>query len=242
MKNRKQKKENRETLVAFGIFFAILAVIVTVIVVSRSGNSAKTDRKELSTEYMDEAPPSPFEIDGFEPVAGCPVGALNNNLSLTCVGSYNGILAAIVENIGTEYVSFAEVKINIGYLDAFFEVTHLPVGSSVLLLETSDITYEEVIEFKTPLALSISTTDDYVKTDYASDFVIIVENGILTLENCSGRDFTEPVEVYCRKPLIDGLYFDKAIPLATEGVFANGDCRYFNFEDSMKVLCMKYSD
>ncbi len=240
MAKKNKKNEAREFLTALILFLVIVAVIVSLIILLRTEDSSQPQRPVMSTEYMDEAPPIPFEIDGFEVLAGCPLGALNDRLSLTCLGRYteSQTLAVIVENIGTELVSHAEVKINTGYLDAFFEVEHLPAGGSILVLESSGMEYDELMDFRTPLALDVSTAG--ARTDYASDFLITVENGILTLENCSGRDFTEPVGVCCKTILPCGVYFDRTVLLGTEGTFANGETRYFNFSEDTEIVCMQY--
>lgn len=240
-KNRK-KDEARETWIAFAIFLAITAAIVCAIVIGRSGSEPKTQRETMSTEYMDIAPPCPFEIENFETVAGCPLGKLNDNLSLTCVGRYGDTLAVIVQNIGQELVQSAEVKINYGGMDAFFMIEDLPAGGSMLLLESQDLLYGGDEEFKMPLLMGYTPADETVKTSYSADFDIQVEGGILTIKNCSGRDFSEPVEIACKAVLQEGLYFGRTEPLATEGLFANGESRYFDFTDGMQIVCLRYAD
>ncbi len=237
-----KKNENREMWIAFAIFLAIVAAIVCVIVLGRSGDAPTTQRETMSTEFMEKAPPCPFEIENFQTVAGCPLGKLNDNLSLTCAGRYGDTLAVIVENIGGQMVEAAEIKINYGGMDAFFEITDLPAGGSMLLPESQDLLYGGDVEFKTPLLMGITTADESIKTAYSADFDVSVEGEILTLKNCSGRDFSEPVEIRCKQVLQEGLYFGTTEPLATEGLFANGESRYFDFTAGMQIVCLKYTD
>ena len=242
MAKKTKKNELRETWIAFSIFLLLAAAIVVIIVIGRTGDSQPVGRETMDMDYMEEAPESPFAVENFQTLAGCPLGKLNDNLSLSCVGLYGDTLAVIVENIGDELVEFAEVKINYGGMDAFFPIEDLPAGSSMLCVESQDMLYGGDAEFKTPLVLGYTAGDKNIKTSYASDFELNVENGILTLENCSGRDFEEPVEILCKSVLTDGLYFGATTLLATEGLFANGESRYFNFDEGARVVCLRYAD
>lgn len=242
MAKNNKKNEARETWIAFAIFLVIVAVIACVIVFGRSDDAPTNQREPMSTEFMEKAPPCPFEIENFETVAGCPLGKLNDDLSLTCAGRFGDTLAVIVQNVGEQMVEFAEVKINYGGMDAFFEITDLPAGGSMLSVEREDLLYAENMEFKTPLLMGYTPADESIKTAYSADFDVSVDGGILTLENCSGRDFQESVEIRCKQILQDGLYFGTTEPLATEGLFSNGESRYFDFTPGMQIVCLRYTD
>ncbi|MBE6985371.1 MAG: hypothetical protein E7434_07180 [Ruminococcaceae bacterium] len=247
-KTKKQtKKQNRETWIAFAIFMLIVAAIACVIIIGRSDSDSIPQRKVMSTEYMEQAPPCPYEIEGYETVSGSPLGALNDSLSLTCVGRYEatGVLAIVVENVGSGMVEHAEVKINCDGLDAFFEVTSLPAGSSAFVVESAELCYVDGMEFKTPIVLGFEEADASLRTDFAEAFEISGEQGVLTITNRTDRKIDAPIEIYYKTKLENDLYFGSTYRSTVETSLAAGESQSVaaeNFGAHAQIVCVRYED
>ncbi len=216
MKKRKkqQKKANREMWIAFAIFAVIVIALVCVIVIGRSTSVGST--VSASTEAQYEIPNCPFDIDGFETVESSIHGAINDSLTLTCIGKYSGsyvedgsdetvsdVLAILVENTSDLLVEYAEIKINCGEEDAFFELNALPSGSSVLILESSRMQYMDYMDFRSKICFGFT---EAACDDLAEDFRITSQAGEIEITNISDRDFTEPLTICYKTKLQDKLY------------------------------------
>lgn len=211
-KKKQQEKENREMWIALAIFSLIVLALICVIVIGLSSRSESTAE---TTEAEYETPICPFEIDGFETVESKIHGAINEKLSLTCIGKYSGgyfedssneavtdVLAILVENTSDIVVEFAEIKINCGEEDAFFEIHALPAGSSALILESRRMQYQDYMDFRSKICFGFTEAD----TSFAEDFQIRMEENEIEITNLSDRDLTSPITVYYKTQRQDGLF------------------------------------
>lgn len=208
---KQQKKENREMWVALAIFSGIVLALICVIIIGIS-----TDDPPATTEAQYEVPVSPFEIDGFETVESKIHGAINESLSLTCIGKYSGsyfedgsdepvtdVLAILVENTSECTVEYGQIKINCGEEDAFFELHALPSGSSALILESRRMQYMDYMDFRSRICFGFTEAsyDNLIEA-----FRISAKEGEIELTNVSGRDYTEPLTICYKTKLQDGLF------------------------------------
>ena len=115
------------------------------------------------------------------------------------------VLMIQVYNYGTSPVQYAEISLAAGDKTASFTLTTLPVGESMMVLESSRMAFDKkaeytegearnVAEFKAPMSLC------------ADKIQIQSLDGALNISNVSGKDITGDVFIYY-KNVSDGVLF-----------------------------------
>ncbi len=181
---------------------------------SQSTQPSQTTQPTEPSQSTQPTQPSDPKVE-TEPEEG--VISLAGNLTISYLGKYAGIfmedgtdevvsnvMMLIVRNDGTEDLQLA--RINLYYADytAQFEVTNLPVGESVVLLEKNRHAFENadytraeavnVVHFAEPMPMMKET------------FEITGGDGYLDVKNISGADISGDVFVYYKNSASDLLY------------------------------------
>ena len=246
-----KKKNNRGLLAVLVIVLVIAAAAVAVMQMSgedggmpsiggatTAPSGAEQEMTEGVTEEPTEAPTELPVPDGID---------LGNGLAVTEIGSYTGayvedgsdeevsnVLMMVVYNYGVAPIQYAQFTMNAGGQTANFTMSTLPVGESMVLLETSRMAYDEnaeytqvesynVAEFNTPMSLC----QDKIQ--------IQPLEGALNIINISGKDIDGDVVVYYKKVsdgqllggityrvrLSDGMKADEIRQIMTEHFYAS---------------------
>lgn len=223
MKNREKQEKNRKRdsvllwLVAALIVLIIAAVVVLCVVQLSRDDSEPTQAGSAQTEPTLEMEPLRFDIPGFTRIDEAELMPLKGPLKVTAVGRYTGayvedgsdeevtdVLALIVENTGDTWVEYAELTMDCGGQTARFVLSVLPAGSSVLLMETSRMTYAPGTACCVKAEAKVAELSDRVM-DFSGEFVLYPDDGVINVENVSGEDHPEVVAV-CYKNYRYGLY------------------------------------
>ena len=165
-------------------------------------SSAQTDNSQSSTaDYL----------------ADCIIN-LNNGLIITDIGSYtgvymedgtdevvSGVLMMIVRNISYETVQYSKITLQTGDADAVFELTTLPAGQAVVLLEKTRMAYDKNATYETAKTdnLAVFAEEPSLKEDIIS---IQVLDGIMNVTNISDSDIDGEIVVYYKNSAKD-LYY-----------------------------------
>ena len=141
---------------------------------------------------------------------------LGNNLYITDIGNYTGmymedgsdeivtnILMIILKNEGETALQLARINLEYPEFTANFEVTNLPAGESVVLLEKNRHEYvsdyylrataENVVFFQEPMSL----LEDKIK--------LCGSKGFIEVENLTDEDMGE-IYIYYKNSAVDLLY------------------------------------
>ena len=141
---------------------------------------------------------------------------LGNNLYITDIGNYNGaymedgsdeyvseVMMVVLKNEGESDLQLARISLEYSDFTAEFEVTNLPAGQRVVLLEKNRNKYvsgtylsakaENVVFFQSPMSLK----EDQVK--------LTGENGSILVENLTDSALGE-VYIYYKNSAVDLFY------------------------------------
>jgi hypothetical protein len=229
---KKEKKSSNLPVWIIGICVILVAVAIVVVGLLRNGTpidpNPSTQPSQTTEPSQSTQPSQPTEPSQStqptqpsdpkvetEPEEG--VISLAGNLTISYLGKYAGIfmedgtdevvsnvMMLIVRNDGTEDLQLA--RINLYYADytAQFEVTNLPAGESVVLLEKNRHAFENadyiraeavnVVHFAEPMPMMKET------------FEITGGDGYLDVKNISNADISGDIFVYYKNSASDLLY------------------------------------
>lgn len=208
MKNKNPKKTaSVKTIWVVIAAVAVLAAIVLLVVLT-AGDGADDPTAPTGT-----AATNPIKIDSAEKVDI----NLGYGLYIRDVANYTGIymedgtdelvsgvLMIVVENTGDTDVQLADIEMPVGDQVAYFKLTTLPAGDSVVLLESNRMQYADV-EYTTAITKNVVLFDTPI--DLCQDKIKIQGlNGVLNVTNISGEDITGDVVIYYKNSASDMLY------------------------------------
>ena len=151
----------------------------------------------------------PFEIPGFTLLQEAEVGALDGSeLELLGVGRYTGdyfedgsdepvedVYAVVLRNNGQDWVDFAAITMSCGGRTLSFELSALPGTTSAIVLEAGRAVWTEGDVCGNPHAVITEDTATH-RFDFQEDFALFPSDGVINLQNLSGKDFRNDVLVY----------------------------------------------
>ena len=218
MKNeKKEKKRKRDYFILCVIFVLSVALIAAAIVwcVLRAGQDGTEPTQSKVTEASE---PLPFDIPGFTRIDEAELQLVAGQLQVTALGRFTGayvedgtdeevtdVLALIVKNTGESWVEYAELTMDCGDETARFALSSLPSGSSALVMETNRMTYAAGTDYRLSENVKIAELTSAV-LDFSEDFMLYPDDGVINVENISGKDHAESVSVYYKNYRY-GLYY-----------------------------------
>ena len=190
-----------------------------------------TQPTQAPTEDAQE-PTKPVQIEELEPVSV----NLGSGLTITDVGKYTGvymedgsdevitgIMMIAVTNEGEQAVQYAEISVPVGDEMAYFTLSTLPAGATVILLEQSRMEYvpgeyvtavaENVALFKEPLDLR----EDQVKIQNLQ--------GAVNISNISDGEIEGDICIYYKNSAADVYYGGITYRVRLEGGLKAGEIK-----------------
>ena len=158
-------------------------------------------------------------LEGYEKTDSTLVNVeIVNGLSLVSIGSYSGlyieegkdrevsnVLAVTVYNGNTYDLQYAEIFVSLGEVFAEFDITCLPAGSSVTVLEKNMRNYVSGTQFGYVTSSNVAFFSEPMPLH--SDVIFVTGcNGYINVTNMSDTDINSDVIVYY-KQVKDGRYF-----------------------------------
>lgn len=135
-----------------------------------------------------------------------------------------GLLLIVVKNTGKKDIQYAEIEIPVGDTTAYFTLTTLPAGESVVLLEKNRMPYTDdadmeaaVVKKVAPFQEPMSCQEDKLK--------IQVMDGVLNVTNISGQDITGDVVIYYKNSASDMLYGGITYRVSIQGGLKKGELK-----------------
>lgn len=162
---------------------------------------------------------------------------LEKGLEITDVGNYTGIymedgtdeivsgvLMLVVKNNNDQSVQYAEITMPTSDGDAFFTLTTLPAGSSIVLLEKNRMMWSENEDYSEAtvdnvafFAEELSLCEDQVD--------IMVLDGAMNVTNISGEDIEDIVSIYYKNAAADLYYGGITYRVRIEGGIRAGEIK-----------------
>ena len=214
---KKERKRKRDEIILWSAVVLTVAIIAVAIVLCVVQPSRESDAPVQSVPTQGSAPLA-FEIPGFTPIEEAELSLPDGQLKVVAVGRFTGayvedgtdeevtdVLALIVENAGQSWVEYAELTMDCGGETARFTLSSLPGGSSALLMEKNRMTYVPGTAYRLSEKMKLAEQASAVM-DFSDDFVLYPDDGVINVQNISGRDHTEDVSVYYKNYRY-GLYF-----------------------------------
>ena len=156
---------------------------------------------------------------------------LNFGLYVTDIGGYTGmymedgsdeivsnVLMLIVKNDGDQDVQYAEIGLELGEETAFFTLSTLPVGESVVLLEKNGLTWDETVDYVSALSMASNVAYFTEPMQLHSDKLKVqIVDGAINVTNISGEDIPGNISVYYKNAAADLLYGGITYRVTIEG-------------------------
>lgn len=210
-KQTKKKKQNRSVRRAW-MLAALAAMLALVVWLAVLANENEIPVLEQTGETL---PTQPL-VTQSQPTQTEPI-LLSDGLRILDIGSYAGIymedgsnetvsdvMMIVLENASGQDLQLARIDIAYPDFTAAFEVTNLPAGEKVVLLEKNrhgavaadhlSVNTRNVVSFSEPMSLQ------------ADKLEISGSSGVLDVTNISGQDIAGPVYVYYKNCAADLLY------------------------------------
>lgn len=220
--NKKKKNPNRPLLiVAVCVLSVVLAVMLWVAMAMGQEKDPVHETPGME-DYFDTFPtettlPEETQLQTEPMVQTEPDLSLEQGLVITDMSNYagiymedgsdeivSGVMMIILENTSDRDLQLARIEVVYEDFTAAFEVTNLPVGQSVVLLEKSRsgmpaenyqrIDIKNVVFFDEPMTMM----EDVLE--------ITGGNGYLDVKNISGEDLTGEIFIYYKNSASDLLY------------------------------------
>lgn len=143
---------------------------------------------------------------------------LSHGISITNLGSYtglymedgtdeivSGIMMIQVTNTGDENIEYAEITLGLGEERAHFQLSTLPVGATVILLETNRMPYDATAEITEAVAENVAVFQKELSV-CADQIQLQVLEGMVNVKNISGEDIKGDIMIYY-KNYTSGIYY-----------------------------------
>ena len=183
----------------------LLAVITTAGVFTACGNTA-----ECETTNSDSQQTSEYQ--------GNTLINLGYGFEITDVGSYtgmymedgsdeivSGVLMIVVTSTSDKTLQYAKITMPAGETDAVFELSTLPPGESVVLLEQNRMAYDKNLgyDFATAENVAFFQQEPSLMED---TFKLQILDGVINVTNISDKDIDGEIVVYYKNSATD-LYY-----------------------------------
>ena len=227
-----QKKLNKKLnwIVAM-VALVLLIAIVTIILLVNSSSGRPAGNPQTTVNQPIEIDPEnqnmvhaqkPEEvkknkITGVTDAEIMPLGELGEGLTLTRAGRYSGkfvedgsnrpvedVLAVIVTNESDHFVEYAQIAAVSEGRNVQFQLTSLPAGHSVLVMEKSGVCYEDGMSFEKAILQTVTKPDKEFSL-YPETFEIKAADGVVNLVNRTENDYPGKIAIYF-KNAENGIY------------------------------------
>lgn len=227
----KKKKSNKGLVTVLVLIVLLLAGLVAMLFLGLSDDGESIAEPESSTSSTTV----PETSDEQKNVQTVTVEENSVNLGYgiyaTDIGSYtglymedgtdeilSGILMLVVKNDGAQDIQYAKITMPVGEETASFTLTTLPVGESVVLLESSRMLHQEDVDYSAilPKIENIAYFQEPVSTQEDKLKIGIVD-GAINVTNISGADITGNIVVYYKNAAADLYYGGITYRVTVEG-------------------------
>lgn len=180
-----------------------------------------------------------MEIPGFTDRGFLTPVDLDNGLSIVRSGSYVGefvedgsnrictdVLALVVTNNSGSFLEVAQLAVPAGDRTAYFNITALPAGQSVLVMEKSALVYDGAITYGEPVQM-LCTMPDKEFSLHTDIFSITAADHVVNLTNLTPVEISGNLAIYYKNAsngiYIGGITYSKTLQT---GVAANGIAQF----------------
>lgn len=182
---------------------------------------------------------------------------LGTGMCITHVGKYtglymedgsdeivSGVMMIAVTNEGENDIQYAEISLPVGDRTAYFTLSTLPAGATVILLEQNRLAYEPGI-YNTAIAENVVVFSEPL--DLCEDRLKIqILDGAINVSNISGGDIPEDIVIYYKNSAEDVYYGGITYRIRLEGGLKAGEIKQIMashfFESGSSIMFITYGD
>lgn len=196
------------------VFVAVLAVVAVIVAWAFLGDYNDDPTDTATGNFVPVTTDPPVKIEDLKDSESEEY----KGLQVEKIGSYSGlfvedgsddvlsrILMVIVKNTGNRTVQYAEVELTDGENTAYFTLSTLPPGESVVLLEKNRMSYADGKDL-TKVTIKNVAVFAQEPTLCEDKLKIQALNGVLNVTNISGEDIEGNVVIYYKNAASDLLY------------------------------------
>ena len=214
----KKKKSNKGLVTVLVLTVILLTVLVILLL---RGLPEGETHVPVTEEAVSTAPSESTSNPSHETTSPEETGtSLGYGLYITDFGSYtgmymedgsdeilSGILMMVVKNDGEQDIQYARIDLPIGEETASFTLTTLPVGESVVLLETGRKPWNSNVDYTAllPKAENVAYFQE-PRNLHADQLKIGIVDGAINVTNISGVDIPGNIAVYYKNTASDIYY------------------------------------
>lgn len=217
-----KKKKTNKGLVAVLVIVALLLLALAVLMLlgmPDSGSEPAETRAQTATETQAPDIAQTQPLPAAAPLEESAVN-LGYGLYATDMGSYtgtymedgtdeivSGVLMLVVENAGEEDIQYAEITMDFGEKQAAFDLTTLPAGAKVVLLEKNRMQWDDSMDDGTvvPMVQHVAYFQEPIST-MEEKLKIGIVDGAINVTNISGEDIPGTISVYYKNAAADIYY------------------------------------
>lgn len=204
----------------------LAAIVVGICLLCRGGEASEAETggsaahpteldptEQNATDATSPEQAAKDEITGFTDAPFTSTGTVEAGLTVSRAGYFSGkfvedgsnaqvenVLALVVTNNSAQFVELAEIAVG----SALFELTCLPAGRSVLVMEKTGMTYDAAASYDAP-SLQTYSAPDKVFSLYPETFTLTAADGVINLTNNAAEAHTGAIAVYY-KTVENGVY------------------------------------
>ncbi|MBQ8856547.1 MAG: hypothetical protein IJ024_00230 [Lachnospiraceae bacterium] len=142
---------------------------------------------------------------------------LGNGMRITEVGKYtgvymedgsdeivSGVMMIVVQNEGENTIQYAEITMPVGEEEAFFTMSTLTPGSTMILLEQNRMAYIDA-EYTTAVAENVAIFSEPLSL-CEDKLKLQILDGAINVSNISGEDINGDIMIYYKNSSVDAFY------------------------------------
>lgn len=162
---------------------------------------------------------------------------LGHGLELTKIGRFSGVymedgtdemvsnvLMVMVTNNGEEDIQYSEVILAAGNTGAFFDLTTLPAGETVLLLERDRMQWSETETYSNAMLFDTAVFPEPLDL-HSDQLQVQMLDGAMNVTNISSEDISGEIVIYYKNRLNDMYYGGITYRVRIEGGLAADEVR-----------------
>lgn len=207
------------------VFACVAILVVTAILFLCLQERKQSDNEDKSNEAS-------AQLDAVEDVSI----NLGNDMYITSVGKYtgvymedgsdeevSGVMMITVQNKGKETIQYAEITMPVGEAEAFFTMSTLTPGSTVILLEQNRLNYIEG-DYSTAIAQNVAVFSE--ELSLCEDILELqILDGIINITNISNKDIDGDIMIYYKNCAEDVFYGGITYRVRIEGGLKKGEIK-----------------
>ena len=218
----KKKKTNKGLVAVLVIVALLLLALAALMLLGMPDSESLPEENEGTAIAAETNAPETAEAELTLPAVPAEESLFNlgYGLQVTDMGSYtgmymedgtdeivSGVLMLVVENAGEEDIQYAGITMDFGEKQAAFDLTTLPAGAKVVLLEKNRMPWEDSMDdgAVVPMVQHVAYFQEPIST-MEEKLKIGIVDGAINVTNISGEDIPGTISVYYKNAAADIYY------------------------------------